>query len=90
MGESEVKSGTLKDTPRWSSWRRGTMNTILIVSIAMIGVGAFGDRGESVSLELIRSGSSMLTWAGGIIVFGAGAERAVAWWRGPNREEQVE
>ena len=72
----------LPDTPRWSKWRRGTMNTITIVGIAMIAAGAAMDNAESVSIELIRSGSSMLVWAGGIIVFGASAERGVAWWRG--------
>lgn len=72
----------LPDTPRWSPWRRGTINTIFIVGIAMIAAGALLQNTDTVRLELIRSGSSMLTWAGGIIVFGAGAERAVAWWKG--------
>ena len=76
----------LNDTPRWSAWRRGTINTILIVGIAMIAAGTLLQNTDAVRLELIRSGASMLTWSGGIIVFGAGAERAVAWWRGKDEE----
>jgi hypothetical protein len=79
----------LPDTPRWSPWRRGTINTVLMVGIAMIAVAAFGERPEAVALELIRSGASILTWAAATIVFGAGAERAVAWWKGSNQEEEV-
>lgn len=69
----------LPDTPRWSPWRRGTINTILIVAIAMIAAGAIGKQTEAISLELIRSGQSMLIWAGATIVGGAAAERAAAW-----------
>lgn len=75
----------LPDTPRWSAWRRGTANTALSVAIAMIGAGGLiGMRGgiEAVAIALIENGAAILMAVVGIIVFGASAERSVAWWRG--------
>lgn len=74
----------LPDTPRWSPWRRGAANTALAVAIAMIGAGGLiGLRGgiETVAVALIDNGTATLVTVVGIIVFGASAERGVAWWR---------
>lgn len=74
----------LPDTPRWSPWRRGAANTALTVAIAMIGAGGLiGIRGglEAVAVALIENGAAILMAVVGIIVFGASAERGVAWWR---------
>ena len=75
-------SEPLPDTPRWSPWRRGTANVALIVSIMMIFAGALLETSEAVRLELVRGGQSSLIAVVGIIVFGASAERGVAWWKG--------
>ena len=74
----------LPDTPRWSPWRRGTANTALAVAIAMIAVGGLiGLLGglEAVAVALVDNGAAVLVTVVGIIVFGASAERGVAWWR---------
>lgn len=74
----------LPDTPRWSPWRRGTANTALTVAMGMIAVGGLiGIRGglEAVAVALIENGAAILMAVVGIIVFGASAERGVAWWR---------
>lgn len=80
--EQASMSEPLPDTPRWSPWRRGSVNTALVVSILMIFAGAFLETAEAVRLELVRGGQSSLIAVVGIIVFGAGAERGVAWWKG--------
>lgn len=74
----------LPDTPRWSPWRRGTANAALTFAMGMIAVGGLiGLRGgiEAVAVALIDNGAAILVTVVGIIVFGASAERGVAWWR---------
>jgi hypothetical protein len=69
----------LPDTPKWSRWRKSVVTGVLLVGVAMIFKGAQPGMEEGVALRLIDNGADILIWAAGIIVAGAGAERAAAW-----------